>query len=360
MKIKSLTLRNYKKYIEEKTFFFTDNGKSNAQINEITLLIGNNGTGKSSILQAIDMLIRGTALPFTLPGQSDYPGFQYQHIQAGKLPIKIEARIAFSPDEIAATLEYAKRLQEMKPDKNLETPAAESEITLKLDYEANKIISTTSKRLYQAKGYQYALQLYPFTQTPQALLDRVGAIYTYTEQRVSASIFQINFQENIPVPIKATEEKFRDTLISWARYDQDIRTGRTQLREGRANKYQRLCELFSSVFPGRSLAGPAPKNFPDATGSEDFFLFDGKAEYEIGSMSGAERAIFPILMDFANWNINNSIILIDEIELHLHPPLQQAIVRMLPKLGKNNQFIITTHSDSVAVMFNRSNTIRLK
>jgi predicted ATP-binding protein involved in virulence len=36
-----------------------------------------------------------------------------------------------------------------------------------------------------------------------------------------------------------------------------------------------------------------------------------------------------------------SVILIDEIELHLHPPMQQTLLRALPKLGKNNQFIIT-------------------
>ena len=36
-------------------------------------------------------------------------------------------------------------------------------------------------------------------------------------------------------------------------------------------------------------------------------------------------------MDFANWNIHNSVILIDEIELHLHPPMQQALLRTLPK-----------------------------
>ncbi len=56
-------------------------------------------------------------------------------------------------------------------------------------------------------------------------------------------------------------------------------------------------------------------------------------------------------MDFARWNINNSIIIIDELELHLHPPLQQTLVRALQKLGKNNQFIFTTHSDSIVNMF---------
>jgi predicted ATP-dependent endonuclease of OLD family len=79
-------------------------------------------------------------------------------------------------------------------------------------------------------------------------------------------------------------------------------------------------------------------------------------------MSAGERAIFPILMDFSRYNINNSIIIIDEIELHLHAPLQQAFVRALPKLGKHNQFIMTTHSDNVAVLFDEEENqiIRLK
>jgi predicted ATP-dependent endonuclease of OLD family len=76
-------------------------------------------------------------------------------------------------------------------------------------------------------------------------------------------------------------------------------------------------------------------------------------------MSAGERAIFPILLDFANRNINNSIIIIDEVELHLHPPLQQALIRSLPTWGVNNQFFITTHSDSVAAMFSESQIIRL-
>jgi predicted ATP-dependent endonuclease of OLD family len=78
-------------------------------------------------------------------------------------------------------------------------------------------------------------------------------------------------------------------------------------------------------------------------------------------MSGGERAIFPILFDFANWNIHNSVILIDEIELHLHPPLQQAMIRamMRNELGTNNQFIITTHSDSVVQILDDESIIRV-
>jgi len=65
-------------------------------------------------------------------------------------------------------------------------------------------------------------------------------------------------------------------------------------------------------------------------------------------------------MDFARKNINNSIIIIDEIELHLHPPLQQQLIRVLSKLGDNNQFIFTSHSDSVYNMFTPSEIFRLE
>lgn len=43
----------------------------------------------------------------------------------------------------------------------------------------------------------------------------------------------------------------------------------------------------------------------------------------------------------------NGIVLIDEIELHLHPRWQQKILNDLTKLFKNIQFIVTTHSPQV-------------
>ena len=60
-------------------------------------------------------------------------------------------------------------------------------------------------------------------------------------------------------------------------------------------------------------------------------------------MSGRRACHFSFL-DFANLNIHNSVILVDELELHLHPPLQQTLIRTVTDLGTNNQFIVTTHS----------------
>ena len=46
-------------------------------------------------------------------------------------------------------------------------------------------------------------------------------------------------------------------------------------------------------------------------------------------------------------DINNSVILIDEPEISLHPKWQQKIVRVYEGIGENNQIIIATHSPHI-------------
>ena len=75
-------------------------------------------------------------------------------------------------------------------------------------------------------------------------------------------------------------------------------------------------------------------------------------------LSDGEKCILAMLGDIArrlalaNPNSNNpliggGIVLIDEIELHMHPSWQSAIVPTLHKVFPNIQFIITTHSPLV-------------
>ncbi|KYC39333.1 hypothetical protein WA1_31865 [Scytonema hofmannii PCC 7110] len=56
--------------------------------------------------------------------------------------------------------------------------------------------------------------------------------------------------------------------------------------------------------------------------------------------------------------IANSVVLIDEIDLNLHPPAAQSLVRQLPKLSQNCQFIFTTHSDAVSDVIGEDDTYR--
>lgn len=81
-------------------------------------------------------------------------------------------------------------------------------------------------------------------------------------------------------------------------------------------------------------------------------------EIEIDQLSDGEKCLLALVGDLtrrlvmANPNLDNplegyGIILIDEIELHLHPTWQRNIVPNLLKVFPNCQFIITTHSPQV-------------
>jgi predicted ATP-binding protein involved in virulence len=90
----------------------------------------------------------------------------------------------------------------------------------------------------------------------------------------------------------------------------------------------------------------------DTTGAETsprfFFLLERAGRvFDIAEMSSGEQAVFPLLCDFVRLNVRKSVVLIDELELHLHPPEQQALLAALSKIGPDCQFVITTHSTFV-------------
>ena len=77
-------------------------------------------------------------------------------------------------------------------------------------------------------------------------------------------------------------------------------------------------------------------------------------------MSSGEQAIFPLIYEFVRLDIGNSIVLVDELELHLHATEQQRLLNSLPSLGPKNQFIITTHSQHVADAIPNEYEVRLE
>jgi predicted ATPase len=344
MKIKKIILQNYKKFVERTEFSFTN---PDGEINEQTLIVGNNGTGKSSILQAIVVLVASATREKFKP-QLDWPGYEFRHLQTGILPLKMEAEISFSPEEIHTTTQYAQKLQSLGV--KLSSPTELDTVNLSLDFHHGRVIAKGgSGAFFQFSGYQYAKRLAAMTSDKSMLFENVGNIYWYNEQRNSHNIS--NWLDGRTTQL----DDIRNLLSNAYSYHLALQNGQREIRAGEFDFHAKLESMYSRVFPGRFFVGSAPRfDIYEKSKAPDFFLSDGRNQYELSGMSAGERAIFPILMDFARWNINNSIIIIDEVELHLHSPLQQTLVRALPKLGSNNQFIFTSHSDSVVVMFDRN------
>lgn len=79
--------------------------------------------------------------------------------------------------------------------------------------------------------------------------------------------------------------------------------------------------------------------------SEAVFITD-TGEFVIDSVSGGIASIIDIAWQIYNFSNTNeeSIVLIDEIENHLHPTMQRCILPDLIRAFPNVQFIVSTHS----------------
>ena len=64
----------------------------------------------------------------------------------------------------------------------------------------------------------------------------------------------------------------------------------------------------------------------------------------IDTLSSGEQQLYARVVSLMILNPHNSIILIDEPEIALHPKWQIEIMKIYSNIGENNQFIVTTHS----------------
>ena len=82
-------------------------------------------------------------------------------------------------------------------------------------------------------------------------------------------------------------------------------------------------------------------------------------EFDINELSSGEKQLFLRTLAIRMLNPENSIILIDEPELSLHPKWQQRIVDVYRKIGENNQIIIATHSPHILGSVKKENIMLL-
>lgn len=70
-------------------------------------------------------------------------------------------------------------------------------------------------------------------------------------------------------------------------------------------------------------------------------------EFDITGLSSGEKQLFLRALSLKFLEVNNSVILIDEPEISLHPQWQKKIIHVYESIGNNNQLIIATHSPHI-------------
>lgn len=125
-----------------------------------------------------------------------------------------------------------------------------------------------------------------------------------------------------------------------------------KLKEG--NYYQRVYEHVTRAVD--MLFSPLKFSRIEANGNIIFVDDDSKEEIDIGMLSDGFKSLFSIIgamimrlsllgeKEGMPFYMNEAIVLIDEIDCHIHPRWQRNIIPALKILFPNCQYIVSTHS----------------
>ena len=265
-----------------------------------------------------------------------FPGRQVEEWRR----IKQEGRItSLQPDTLQA-LNQAKERLKNKLKNELEMLTQEAHVTI---FPAGQI----------NRGENIALETIWRIYEPElvGIIDYHGSYRNYARENVAG----------INLSLKSHEEQQKQhSLYNYGNKYTNIKTEmatefvQDMLRkEGGASDERKrkslektLKELFQIFFPGKEFAGAKA----DQHGNITFPVSIGEAEHDINELSSGEKEILYGYLRLRSSARRDSIILLDEPELHLNPKLIQGLPQFYERYlvsALENQMWLVTHSDAL-------------
>lgn len=414
MKVKRLHLQNYGRFEDLKIDFAPTAEKTS----NVTVIVGNNGAGKSQILQAL-----ATGLSWFVNGLLSYNGESTTRTKEDSEFLKFPYEGEYIPQS---------RIMNSKKDAELE---------LKFDDMSSEVktlnISATKKGILSAASYgvdkndfKYYIQQYievfksnekaslplvgNYTVDRNVVVNTVSASYTFMYNQLSAynnfinaggsyeSFFQwfrdnedienekINNQfskeqeigEIVKLEIKlhelfAEKAKIEDIINDFENEDRisllhKLASIEIEIDE-KKQSYSNLI-IRNELLKDRVVSVKLPSLNSVRNVIEHFTRFenprirrhgtptmvvekDGE-ELDVNQLSQGEKSLLALVGDIArrlallNPSLDNpleggGVVMIDEVDLHLHPKWQHDLIDKLVATFPNVQFILTTHSPHV-------------
>ena len=139
--------------------------------------------------------------------------------------------------------------------------------------------------------------------------------------------------------------------------------------KGTVREYEMFKNIVATFMKEINELSDVPSIFY-STQFNELVYKDDKAEMPISKLSAGYQSLLWMIMDLAyrvcllNPELDNreqitGIVLIDEIDLHLHPKWQWNVIEALRKTFENVQFIIATHSPIVISASKEANLVLL-
>lgn len=339
--LKELTLKNYKKY-KENTLTF--NSKFN-------LLVGENATGKTTILDGIATALGGYLQCFNTILTKDTHGIKSRDIHVKYLISNngIE-KIENIPVEILAAFNIdGENIELKRVKKNIKQGTL---LNKKENVEIYKKVKTIENYINENK--EIILPIFSYHGT--------GRLWEQ-ENKNSSKMENLKRVDGYKDCLNA-KSNYRN-FISWF---EKLERHAFNIREENP-----VLQSVKSII-GLTLEKLTQKKVKQVIYREDdleIHYFSDNEIQRISLLSDGYRNIIGLVSDIAyrmallnphlNDKITNTpgIVLIDEIDLHLHPKWQREITGLLRELFPNIQFIASSHSPFIIQSMNKKEIISL-
>jgi predicted ATP-binding protein involved in virulence len=316
MRIRELTIRNYRVHAEPPPFQFSE---------RFTVVAGINGKGKTALLDGLALLC-SRFLPLVSPARSGYRTIAPSEVHLGSAAATLGMKVTCAGIPLEYTLTYDRERRKVSATKL--TAAVKREVRMaygdpaRADDAAPLAVYYTTDRA----GYRIPKKLPPEVPRGQAAA-YAGALFNRT----------VNFRDFMA--------RYRSAIA----LERDQRVDNPSFLGDRAvNAISRALTTFLGGFGNLRVQEEPLRLLVDKDG----------VPLDLSQLSDGERSFLALICDLgrrlalanpSGVTLENplhgaGVVLIDELELHLHPKWQLDVAENLRATFPNIQFIATTHS----------------
>ncbi|MCU0479867.1 MAG: AAA family ATPase [Anaerolineae bacterium] len=346
MQIKRLVIENFRGIEKFERDFVDDFGNPA----KVILIVGPNSSGKTSILDAIWFSLM-SEMGYPLQRENFRPEKEFI-VRTGENFARVVTTITISNREKSNINQWKQELVKqdgMSPVSDIRKNETVVDWTYPAQFNYRDslyggYIHTPTNGWLFLRGRRFYKRLSDVNAQKIQGRDDVGSIYFFEQERriLSNPVKNYSSAKSDDTDNEANEIDIRSMLIDFGVKD---KFGNYPNRE--KSWYRQIQQGFNEICTPHTM-GEIYTLSSDGEFEIDFR--DGnKQKYTFDGLSSGQRSVLNFLVHYTFKRMFNSVVLIDELEMHLHPTWQRHIFNYLRNRDDGNQFIITTHSPTLAM-----------